>query len=461
MKWTPKNYQREALDAVLTQPRLQLWMDKGLGKTSVALTGIEQMMDEVRIVRTLVISTTRICTSVWPQEIAKWDHLNWIPIRHLAGSPTQRAAMLNTPWHGIETITFENMRWLFRDYLRAGVPMPWDLVVIDESSKMKAPGTRRFKALRRWQPALPRVLELTGSPAPQGLLGVWGPAFFLDGGLSLAPSPTGPRTYANFKERWFSKDYMGWKYTPRDGAEDMIKDKLGHLTLSLKASDYLDMPELQVRDLEVDLPPRCRAQYAELRARMYLALESGSVEAANGGVLTMKCRQMANGAMYTNVEGTAWEVMHDAKLDALDEIVEEAMGRPLIVAYQFKSDLARLRERHPHAAVLGLTADKDRDTIDRWNNEEYAMLLMHPQSGGHGLNLQGGGCDMVFFGAPWSFDQYDQCMDRIAGGLRRTRPTFITRIATADTVDMDVLESLELNCTVQEVLKSRMRRTQP
>lgn len=459
MKWQPKEYQRIAIDRAMETPRLQLWMDKGLGKTSVALTVVEHLMDTLEVRRVLVVSTVRICESVWPAEIDKWDHLKGIPIRHLVGTPKARKRMLDSPWFGIETITFESLTWL----LRVGVTtktLPWDLIIIDESSKLKAVNTRRFRALRKWQKKLPRVLTLTGSPAPAGLLGVWGPAYVLDGGRSLAPTQDGPRTFSNFRERWFTKDFMGWKYLPCDGAEQMIKDKMTHMTVSLRAQDYLELPDLVVRDIVLPLPAQCRAQYDELRADMYLELVDGGISAANGGVLTVKCRQMANGAVYLDSKRETWSVVHDEKLDALDEIVEEAMGEPIIVAYQFKSDLARLQARYKHAVSIGSGAKtNDTKTIADWNAGKHSMLLMHPMSGGHGLNLQDGGRIMVFLGAPWSFDQYDQCMDRIAGGLRRTRPTFIYRIVMDDTVDMNVLEGLEGHRTLQESIKLTMRTT--
>jgi SNF2 family DNA or RNA helicase len=453
MKWTPKPYQERALQFVLDNPRCQLWLDKGLGKTSVALHAIDQLMQENVVQRVLVVSTRRITKSVWPAEVEKWGLQ--IPLRDIEGSPTWRAQLLNTKWVGIETITFEKLKWLFDSWVKPrgrGRPLPWQLIVFDESSKLKAPGTQRFRALRRWQHALPRVVHLTGSPAPSGLLNLWGPAFLLDHGERLG------RTYTGFKERWFrTADPMGWKLEPLPGADAFVHEKLDDITISLRAADYLEMPPLVVNDVPVDLPTSVRAGYRVLERDMFLELSRGTVEAANGGVLTSKCRQMANGALYLNGEQRDWEILHDEKLEALDEVMEEAEGQPIIVAYQFRSDLARLQARYKHAAYLHGAKDPDR-VVAEWNDGKHQMLLIHPASAGHGLNLQDGGCHMAFFGCPWSFDQYDQCLDRIAGGLRRQRPTFIHRIIARDTVDEDVVTALEGHRTVQEVLKERLSR---
>lgn len=450
MKWAPKSYQSEALDFVLAHERAALWLEMGLGKTSVAATAIAELMDRAEVSRVLVVAPKRVIKSVWPQELAKWDHLD-VPIREIEGSMRQRARLLDSPWCGVETINYEKLKWLFRDYLK-GRELPWDMVIFDESSKLKAVGTQRFRAIRRRVTDLNarRILQLTGSPAPSGLLNVWAPTFLLDGGERLG------RTYTAFRDRWFTTDFMGWAYLPRAGADEFIYNELADITLSMRSADHLDLPPLIVNDIWVDMPAGCQADYRELEDEMFLQLEHDTVEAANGGVLTNKCRQFANGALYVN-GSTDWRELHDAKFEALDDVIEENSGKPLLVAYQFKSDLARLRKRLPRATVYNEAKDPI-ELESRWNRGEVPLMLIHPGSAGHGLNLQGGTDTLVLFGLGWSFDQYDQVIARIAGGLRRERPTFVHRLLTSGTVDRSVVEAIEGRRAVQDVLKDEVKR---
>ena len=449
MKWQPRNYQRRALEFMRDNARCAVWMSPGLGKTSTTGTFIEELLDRFEVSRVLWVATKRIAEDVVPVEFAKWDHLSYIPIRALDGTPKQRERMVHEHYYGVETITYELLAWLMRMYRERGRKLPWQMIVFDESSKLKAPGTQRFRALRRKQPDLPKyVIELTGSPAPQGLLNVWAPSFILDAGQRLG------RTYPAFKERYFRPaDFMGWRFEPRPGAVDAIHAQLKDITISMRAEDYLELPELVITDINTHLPHDVRALYQQLEQDMFLQLEHGAVEVANGGVLTGKCRQVANGALYLDGGNDRWQVLHDAKLDALDDIVEELEGNNLIVAYQFKSDLARLQDKYKHAVSI-----QEKDAVARWNAGEIQMLLLHPASAGHGLNLQHGGSHLALFGCPWSHDQYEQSIARIAGGLRRERTTFVYRILTNDTVDADVVRSLAEHRALQEVLKERMRK---
>lgn len=425
----------------------------GLGKTVTTATHMEALFDTLEVTRVLVISTKRINETVWPEEFRKWDHLRWIPIRNIEGSQKQRAQMLREPYYGVETITFEKITHTFRDVFDKNTELPWDMIVIDESAKLKATGTQRFHALRPWaaRDAFPKYLyELCGSPAPSGLLNLWAPMFLLDGGARLG------KTYLGFRDRWFEAGYMGWKYEPQEGAEEEIYAAVADIALPMKAEDWLELPPLIVRDVVVDLPPQCRNLYRKLEDQMYIQLQRGEVEAVNAAVLTGKCRQMANGAMYLNGETHEFEEVHQAKMDALDEIVTDAAGHNIIVVYQFTADAERIMKAYPKA--VNLTKAKDAaKTQAAWNRGEIPMLILHPQSGGHGLNLQEGGRRMVFFGCPWSLDQYTQSHDRIAGGLRRTESTFVYRILAANTIDYTVVESLETNRTIQDVLMDRVK----
>ena len=454
MKWVPKQYQIEAVEFILENPQCALWLEMGLGKTSATATAIAELMDRLEVFRVLVVAPLRVCKSVWPAEILKWDHLVDIEVREIEGSQKQRSKILDGDFVGIETINYEKLEWLFRDHFKKPTqPLPWDMIVFDESSKLKSAGTKRFRALRRWVDHMPRVVHLTGSPAPAGLLNVWAPTFVLDKGERLGT------TFTAFRERWFQTDHMGWKYEARPGTATMVRDKLSDITLSMRSKDYLDLPELIVSDIKVELPPSCRVQYRKLEDEMFLVLEHGTVEVANGGVLTNKCRQLANGALYLNGTTEIYAVSHSEKIAALDDIVEEREGRNLIVAYQFRSDLERLREHYPKAASVSDAEDPDK-IIAEWNAGKHAMLLIHPASAGHGLNLQEGGNALAMFGVPWSLDLYEQTIARIAGGLRREVPTFVYRILCAGTVDEAVVASIENHTTIQETLKEQMKRRQ-
>ena len=466
MKWVPKPYQNEVLPHAIEQPRIQLWLDKGLGKTVVAATAVQEKMERLLVSRTLVVSTKRIIEDVWPAELAKWDHLRDLPHRTIEGSSQARRRMLDSDWHGIELINFEKLIWLFQTYLgqyRRDLVgnLPWQQIIFDESSKLKNPGTRRFRLMRRHAPSFPHVMHLTGSPAPSGLLNLWGPAYFLDCGERLGRTYT---TYQNregevhqgFRETFFEQDgYNAWQWLPKDGAEDDIIERLSDVTISMRAQDYLDMPPLVVNDIWVDLPASCRALYNKMEDEMFLHLEQGTVEVANAGVLTGKCRQVANGALYLDGGTGNWQELHKEKLEAFDEVVAEQ--DTLIGAYQFKFDLAHLRKKYPHASFFSSTEKGGENVVTRWNAGKIPLLLLNPASAGHGLNLQDGGNHMAFFGCPWSYDQYDQAVDRIAGGLRRQRPTFIHRILCRNTIDEDIVQVLAGHGTLQDVLKERMK----
>ena len=451
MKWESRPWQDHALDWLTLQDKSALWMQMGLGKTVVAASHILQRMDMGHVNRCLVVGPVRVIESVWPSELRKWDHLAGLPFRLVRGSMKHRAAMLAEPWHGIELLSYETLTWCIRDWGRKR-KLPWQMVVFDEVSKLKSPSTQRFRALRHRCQDFHYVLELTGSPAPQGLENVWAPIYLMDQGQRLG------RVYSynggGFMARWFRPSPTGFGFEPTPSAHREIHEAVADITLAMRAEDYIDLPPLIVNDVWVDLPRDALALHAEMEKEMFVRLASGSaIEIANGGVLTGKCRQLANGAMYVE-RTTNWEAVHDAKLKALDEVDEEA-GGPLLVAYQFRSDLERLQKRYPWARTL----ERGRpETVEKWNAGKIPMLLIHPASAGHGLNLQHGGDTLVFMGCGYSYDQYEQTVARLAGGLRRERPVFVHRIVGRRTIDEAVLEALEGRCDVQTVLMKRLAR---
>ena len=449
------------LDFAIDTPKAQLWAEMGLGKTVVAASAVADLMDQIKVSRVLIVAPLRVVETVWPNEFAKWSHLNHLPWRQIRGSAQRRAKMAEEPYYGIELINYENLKSLFLPYAARhkqdgaaqwSHPFPWDMVIFDESSKLKDPGTQRFRTVRVVCRRMERVLHLTGSPAPNGLLNLWAPTFVLDQGERLGP------TYTAYVDRWFkADDFRGWKLSPLPGAEDHVHEKLQDVTMSLRAQDYLDLPPVMTTDVKVDLPNRVRDTYREMEEEMFLQLASGTVEVANGGVLTQKCRQLAQGSLYVNQKNDNWEDLHDAKLKALDDIIEEAEGAPLLVAYAFKFDLHRLKKRYGQRAVSFTGSSDTRGIINRFRAGEIPLLLIHPMSAGHGLDgLQDGTDSLVWYGMDWSPDRYEQTLARLAGGLRRKRPTFIYRIVANSTVDFDMINAVENGITIQDALKQRM-----
>jgi len=454
--WHPKPWHPEALAAAIDNPKMALWMKMGLGKTVIAATAVRELMDRAQVNRTLIVGPVRVIESVWPAEMRKWEHLTDLPFRLVRGSMKHRGAVLDTPWHGVELLSYETLTWAIRDHFRRR-PLPWQMLILDEADKLKRPGSQRFRAMRHRCAEFTRVLELAGSPVASGLVDLWGPIFLMDQGERLGRVYSYRGAGGSFLARWFRTKDSGWGYEPLPHAEKEIRSRVSDVALSMRIEDYVDdLPPLVETDVWGDLPGKVADKYAILEKEMYLQLERGEVEAANGGVLTSKTRQLANGAMYLD-GGKEWEEVHTAKLDALAEVVSEQAGAPLIVCYQFRSDLARLKKRYPRAATLEHDSPR---IIDEWNRGEHELLLIHPASAGHGINLQDGGDSMAFFGLGYSFGQYEQACARIAGGLRRKRPTFIYRVLTRGTIDETVLYVLRSRCTVQEALFERMRRRQ-
>jgi SNF2 family DNA or RNA helicase len=352
----------------------------------------------------------------------------------------------------IHTINYENLPWLIEKW---GDWWPYDMVIPDEATKLKSfrLGGKKTRAKILGKVAHTKVhhwANLTGTPAPNGLADLWGPTWFLDRGARLG------RTYSAFTERWFRTGYNGFGLEPLGHAEKEIHERLADICLSMEAKDHFDLPELVLNTIEVELPPAARKLYRDMEKQMFMELAGEPVEAFNAAARTMKCLQLANGAGY--LSDASWAHVHDAKLDALEDIIEEAAGAPVLVAYHFKSDLERLLKRFPKARYL----DADPQTEEDWNVGKIPMLLAHPASAGHGLNLQHGGNILVFFGLNWNLEEHQQIIERI-GPTRQAqagydRPVFVHRIVAKDTVDAMVLERLETKRTVQDILIEAMKR---
>lgn len=421
-------YQRRAIDFICERKRCALWLGMGLGKTTSSLTAASDLIDSAAAQRVLVIAPLRVANSVWEQETKSWAHLKHLRVAVCTGSEKARLSALQHE-ADIYTINRENVPWLVKHYAKK---WPFDAVIIDESSSFKNPSSQRFKALKKILPFTEYFVELTGTPSPNSLLDLWAQIYLIDFGQSLG------RTMTAYKQRFFEQDYMGYNYTPRAGAAEQIYKLVEPYVLSMSADDYLELPDRIDVNERVSLPPKSAKAYGEFERTLLAELDDGEeIEAISAAALANKLLQWANGAVYTD-EHKNWTQTHTAKLDALAEIVEQNEGENILVAYNYKSDLARLVERFPDAVVL----DKNPDTIAAWNRGEISMLLAHPASAGHGLNLQRGGALAVWFGLCWSLENYQQFNARLHR-QGQEHPVRIVHIVADGTIDERVLSVLE------------------
>lgn len=423
----------------------------GLGKSVTTLTAIADLEASFDIDRVLIVAPLRVAHSTWPSEIAQWEHTQHLSARVIKGTPEKRSSIVIDDKSTIHIINRELVPWLV-EFVRNSKIMrergwPYDVVVIDEASSFKSHRTKRFKSVKKTLPRIDRLVELTGTPSSNGLLDLWAQIFLLDGGERLG------KTFTSYRDRYFDSDYMGFKWTPKPGAKEAIYAKLQDICLTLAAADYLDMPPLIENDVMVEMPATAKRQYAELERDFLVELEDDTVEVFNAAALANKLLQFANGAVYKEGDaGRETHTVHDAKLDALGEIVESAAGSPVLVAYNFQSDAARIAERFPNARLL----DKDPATINAWNAGEIEMLVAHPASAGHGLNLQTGGNTLVWFGLNWSLELYQQFNARLHR-QGQTKPVIAHRIMCADTADLTVAEALVSKDTTQRALLDALK----
>lgn len=422
------DYQNRFVDFIKAKRRCAGWLDMGLGKSVSALTAISDLLDGMAVDRVLVIAPLRVANSVWAQEAAKWEHLHHLRVSVATGPERARIAALSRG-ADVYVINRENIPWLVKHY---GAKWPFDCVVIDEASSFKSASSQRFKALKRILPYTSHMVLLTGTPSPNGLLDIWAQMYLVDFGMTLG------RTMTAYKQQFFESDYMGYKFTPRKGAPEQIRNLLGDSVVSMSAADYLELPDRIDLIEHVDLPPAAAKAYAAMEEDMVLEVADDVViEALSAATLAGKLLQLANGALYEG-EGKSHQVIHDAKLDALEQLVESADGEPLLVAYNFKSDLERIKARFPQAVALG----KDQQTIDDWNDGKIPMLLAHPASAGMGLNLQRGGSVIVWFGLNWALENYLQFNARLHR-QGQSKPVRIIHLAAKGTIDDDVLKVLK------------------
>jgi SNF2 family DNA or RNA helicase len=431
VKYAPHPYQQTAFDFISKNRSGLLVLDLGLGKTVVTASVVQDQLELGLTKKVLFVAPKRVAQHTLTREFKKWDHLTFSHSL-IMGTPKQRIEALK---HGdVHIINYDLFVWLIKHW---GHDWPYDLVIFDEISKMKSPSSKRFRAFRQIRKHITNVIGLTGTPASQGLQDIWSQVWTVDMGERLGA------TYSRFLDTYFIKNQWNHAIEPHDWAEQQIHDRIKDIAISMAAEDYLEMPDrLDVLDW-VDLPMDAMAQYAALERDMYLELQQGDIAAVNAAVLTNKTLQFVSGAMYH--EDGSWEAVHDEKLDALDDIIEAADG-PILVAYNFKSDLARLREHFPQARTI-----EDDKTIDEWNQGEIPILLAHPASAGHGLNLQEGGHRIVWFSLTWSLELYQQFNGRLHR-QGQTKPVTVHHIVARNTVDAVVLNALRNKRRVQDAL---------
>ena len=448
MKYVPHAYQAFCINYIKTHPVSALFLDMGLGKTVITLTAIRDLMlDELLVTKTLVIAPLRVARDTWPAETRKWDHLNDLDISVIVGDLRVRESAVSKSAL-IYIINRENIKWLVEYYERNGIRWDFDCVVIDELSSFKNYHSQRFKWLRKMRPFVKRWIGLTGTPSSNGLMDLWAEIGILDGGQRLG------RFIGRYRDAYFKPSSMNpntgvvYSYAPREGAEQQTYDRISDITISMKALDYLEMPECVYVNHEVQMSDQEKKLYDQLKSDLIIPLEDGDIDAANAAALSNKLLQLSNGAVYD--ENGIVRVVHKRKLEMLEDMIEAANGQPVLIAYWFKHDHQRIME---HLTACGYSPRDIRESEDikDWNTGKMAVALIHPASAGHGLNIQEGGHILIWFGLTWSLELYQQTNARLWRQGQRDTVT-IHHIVCENTVDEDVLNALSSKNVTQEKL---------
>lgn len=448
MKFVPHNYQVYCIKRIISDPVIALFLDMGLGKTAVTLTAINDLKyNRFEASKVLVIAPKRVAETTWSREAEKWDHLRYLRISKVLGTCKQRIRALNTP-ADVYIINRENVVWL-ADYYRNS--WPFDMVVIDESSSFKNRQSKRFKALKLVRGRIRRLVELTGTPAPNTLIDLWAQIYLLDGGQRLG------KTIGGFRERYFSPDKRSrtqiFTYKPKEDAQDAIQAAIADICVSMKAEDYLELPQLITVDVPVVLDKQSLKRYKQLEHDMLLEIDDETIDAGTAAVLSNKLLQLCNGAIYTE-EHEVVEI-HDCKLEAFAECIEGLNGQPVLVFYNFQHDRDRILKR---LAKSGLTVKvyKGPQEEREWNSGKIDVLLAHPASTAYGLNLQDGGRNIIWYGLNWSLELYLQANARLHR-QGQDRPVVVHRLIVEDSRDSDVAAALEDKDEAQERLLQSLK----
>lgn len=450
MKFNPWNYQQYSINHIIDHKASGLFLDMGMGKTVSTLTAIDNLIFLGEVNKVLVIAPLRVAEDTWSTEVDKWDHLKHLKISKILGTKKQREEALNKD-ADIYVTNRENVDWLVNECFDSWI---WDMVVIDELSSFKSSKAIRFRALKKVRPYFKRIVGLTGTPAPNSLIDLWPQIYLLDGGKRLGKTITG------FKDRYFNpgrrNGYVVYNWELKEGAEEAIQNKISDICISMKADDYLDLPERIDNRVEINLSKKALDTYKQLEKELVIEIEEEDITAANAAVLTNKLLQMANGAIYS--ESKEVVNIHDEKIEKLEEIIDTSNGKTVLVFYNFKHDYNRISEMLTKKKINHQTLNTSED-IKKWNNGEIQVALLHPASAGHGLNLQYGGNIIVWFGLTWSLELYQQANARLhRQGQKET--VIIHHLIAKGTVDEDVMNALankEINQDMLlEAVKARL-----
>jgi SNF2 family DNA or RNA helicase len=453
MKFIPHRYQEYCIRYIIAHPMAAIFLECGLGKTAITLTAILYLMfDRFEVGKVLVIAPLRVSRTVWPQEKSQWDHLNFLQMSVVCGSAKEREAALDVS-ADIYVINRENVKWLVEHFEKRQIPWPFDMVVIDELSSFKNHTSQRWKALKKVRPMIKRIVGLTGTPAPKGLMDLWSEIYLIDGGERLG------RFISRYRDKYFKPSGMNpytgivYDYTPLPGAEQEIYGKISDISVSMKAADYLDMPECVTVDRTVEMDPAEKRLYERMKAQLVVSLDGSEIDAANAASLSGKLLQMANGAVY-NDDGDM-KVLHDKKLLELGDLIEQANGQNVLVAYWYKHDHERIMEYLSGLGYEPRDIKTDTDIAD-WNVGKIQVGLISPASAGHGLNIQKGGHLLIWFSLVWSLELYQQTNARLwRQGQKDT--VVVQRIVTAGTIDERVIKAIEKKSFDQDSLIDAVR----
>lgn len=442
MKYKAHGYQKKATERILQQKRVGLFLDMGLGKTVITLTAIKELIEDFAIWKVLVIAPKRVAEDTWSREHEKWDHLSGLRISKVLGTPAQRMKALKAE-ADIYVIGRDNVKWLVE---LMGKSWPFDMVVIDEISSFKNPSSQRFKALRKVIPASDRVVGLTGTPSPNGLMDLWAEIYLLDRGERLGA------TISAYREKYFRagarNGYIVYKWEPYSYSQKEIERKISDICMSMSAEDYLELPERIDNEIKIRLSEKEMKQYNQMERDQLLRIDDETVVALNAAAVMNKLLQMANGSVYA--DGGDVVRIHEKKLDALEEIIDTT-GEPVLVFYSFRHDLEAIKKRIPDARELESSED-----IARWNQGEIPVLLCHPASVGYGLNLQDGGHVIVWYGLTWSLELYQQANARLFRQGQQ-KAVIIHHLIAEGTVDEQVMRALQHKDTSQSALLAALK----
>lgn len=451
-------YQQSAVNFQCTHPATMLWLDMGLGKTSITLTSVAHLIATGFLTGVVIVAPIRVIRLVWRQEALKWTHTKHLTFSLLTGTKDQRTRALLRPAN-IYLVNYENLGWLAETlvtyFISKNRPLPFNGLVWDEISKCKNSNTQRVKATKKILPHFVWTTGLTGTPASNGYKDLHGQYLVVDKGLRLGTSKTA------FRQRFYRKDGPH-REVPFDGAEDEIEQLIGDITLEMSAADYNPLPDMIVNDVQIELPENLRALYNRMEKELFIQLDSGKeVEMFNQAALTNKCLQFSNGAMYPVAGMPLWEPIHDLKMEALEEIIDEAQGQPVLCAYAYRSDAERIMERFKHLRPVNLTECKSeaalQNAMARWASGDCLLMIGHPASMGHGIDgLQKRGHIIVWYGLNWSLDLYDQMNAR----LRRQgqgAPVICHRLMVIDTLDQAQAMALDEKAQTQAGLRNAVK----